>query len=100
MALAPDIQARVAADFGTADAAAVRELLEGERRAVPDVFGDRILRCAVYVAAGDVDELLRALALARLDPRDLIVWAEYDNVFGPRLRDLSKPFPARGPDTQ
>ena len=32
------------------------------------------------------------IELARTDYRDLIVWAEYDNAFGDRKRDLTRPF--------
>jgi len=92
MTLTPDIRDRIADDFGADAASAVATVLERERSASPDLFTDRILRCAVHAAAGDLDTLRRALDLARIDYRDLIVWAEYDNAFGDRKRDLTRPF--------
>ena len=92
MTLAPDILDRIVDEFGADAASAATSLLEQERSASPDLFSDRILRCAVYAAAGDLDTLRRTIELARTDFRDLIVWAEYDNVFGDRKRDLTRPF--------
>ena len=56
------------------------------------MFDDRIIRCAVYVANGDLQTADRALSLALIDWRDLIVWAEYDKKFDAQLRDLGVPF--------
>ncbi len=93
MALAPDILRRVNRDFDD-PAAAGRAIarLEAARAEAPVLFSDRILRCAVYVAGGDLDTLDRALDLGRVDYRDLIVWAEYDNDFEAQKRDLALPF--------
>ena len=73
MALANDILARIRQDFSG---------------------GDRILRCILFVARGRFDALADAVALARRDPRDLIVNAEYDGHFGAQQRDLSSSFTA------
>lgn len=92
MGLPEDICRRVLADFGDDEGPGVVALLEEEQARDPALFGDRILRCAVHVAGGTRETLLRALELARTDSRDLIVWAEYDNAFGARKRDLGAPF--------
>jgi hypothetical protein len=93
MALAADILRRINRDFNdpATIAQAIRRLEEA-RAAAPDLFSERVLRCAVFAAAGDLETLDRALALARIDPRDLIVWAEYDNDFANRRRDLTRHF--------
>ncbi len=93
MALAPDILRRVNRDFDD-PAAAGRAIarLEAARAEAPGLFSDRILRCAVFVAAGEMENLERGLALALIDARDLIVWAEYDNDFEAQKRDLAVPF--------
>ncbi len=66
--------------------------LDRRRTADPQLFSDRVIRCIVYVARGELKIAQRAVALALTDPRDLIVWAEYDNKFDARLRDLGVPF--------
>lgn len=91
MPLTPDIQRRIAADF-SADDAAIAQRIAARRAAHPDIYSDRIVRCALHVAAGDAAVLDRALELAEIDWRDLIVWAEYDNDFDDRKRDLNQPF--------
>ena len=93
MALAPDILRRINRDFiDPADAAQAIARLGAARAEAPDLYTDRIQRCAVFVAAGEMETLERALALAVVDARDLIVWAEYDNRFEAQLRDLARPF--------
>ncbi|MCZ6455030.1 MAG: hypothetical protein O6909_12400 [Alphaproteobacteria bacterium] len=90
--LPPDIRRRIARDFGPADASALLIDIEERCAADPNIFSDRIVRCVVYVANGDLETARRAVSLALIDTRDLIVWAEYDNKFEDQLRDLSAPF--------
>jgi len=52
---------------------------------------DRILRCALWSASGDVEKLKKLAELADSDWRDVIVAGEYDRNDN-RLRDLSLPF--------
>ncbi len=92
MSLPPDVRRRVISDFAPAQAQRTLARLESARNSAPTVFGDRIVRCAVFVARGDISTLEKAISLAHQDARDLIVWAEYDNEFGEAKRDLSKPF--------
>ncbi len=56
------------------------------------MFSDRVIRCIVYVANGELKTAQRAVSQALTDWRDVIVWAEYDNNFDTQLRDLSVPF--------
>jgi len=90
--LPSDIRRRIARDFGPADASALLAEFDRQRTADPDVFSDRIIRCIVYVANGELNTAQRAVSLALTDWRDLIVWAEYDNNFDTPLRDLGVPF--------
>ena len=94
MALADDILAKIRQDFSGGEMLPVIEMLTDLQKEDARLFNDRILRCILFVAHGRSDALADAVALARLDPRDLIVDAEYDGHFGAQHRDLSLPFAA------
>lgn len=90
--LAQDIVEKVDQDYKTPDEAALAlsvlaDFIEENR----ELSSDRILRCIVFVANGDLDTLDKAMELAKTDYRDLIVWAEYDENFE-QIRDTSIPF--------
>lgn len=90
MTLPPDIAARLAAQF-PADGGAVAL---GHLIAIPQVT-PRVARCVVHLANGDLDQLRDYAEVAKLDPRDVIFWAEYEDhdADRPRLvRDMEKPF--------
>lgn len=55
---------------------------------------DRVLRCAIHAARGDLTRLAAQLEQARIDYRDVIVEGEYDVVDGAlvRKRDFNLPF--------
>ncbi|UCD30793.1 MAG: hypothetical protein JSV38_08135, partial [Desulfobacterales bacterium] len=77
--LAQDILGKVNRDFEAPDEAALAlsvlaDFAEQNRK----LASDRVLRCIVFVAKGDLDVLDKAIDLAKTDYRDLIVWAEYD----------------------
>jgi hypothetical protein len=92
MALAEDILARIRQDFSSGETLPVTEMLTELQKEDARLFSDRILRCILFVAHGQFDELAAAVQLARIDWRDLIVNAEYDGPSGSRKRDLSLPF--------
>ena len=94
MALADDILAKIRQDFSDGEMSPVIEMMTDLQKEDVRLFTDRILRCILFVARGRFDALADAVALARRDPRDLIVDAEYDGHFGARHRDLSLPFAA------
>lgn len=90
--LARDIWGKVNRDFETPEEAALalsvlNDFVEQNR----ELSSDRILRCIVFLANGDLDRLEEALDLAIRDYRDLIVRAEY-NEKNERVRDLNRPF--------
>jgi hypothetical protein len=92
MTLALDIAARIERDFSPGDAQAVKELLIELQREDARTFGDRQLRCAVYLAHGNFSTLAYAITLGRSDYRDLIMAAEYEKGTDRRLRDFNNPF--------
>ena len=92
MMLARDIWGKVNKDFETPEEAALALSVLADFVAQNQEFSsDRILRCIVFVANGDLNRLEKAIDLAREDYRDLIVWAEYDEK-NQRVRDFSNPF--------
>lgn len=56
-----------------------------------DLRGDRLARCALFVASGSLQKLEEAVSIGKADYRDLIVSAEYDS-FMIQLRDFNRPF--------
>ena len=78
MPLANDILAKIRRDFSGGEMLAVIDRLEGLQREDSELFSDRILRCILFVADGQLAVVDRAIGQARTDYRDLIVWAEYD----------------------
>ena len=92
MILARDIWGKVNKDFSTPEEAALAlsvlaDFVDQNKK----LSSDRIVRCIVFVANGDLNRLEKAIDLAREDYRDLIVWAEYDEK-NERVRDLTNPF--------
>lgn len=86
--MAPDIEQRIEADFGPG-------ALNGIAPVLAPLFessgGERIARCVLILAAGDIAKLRHFATQARQDFRDVIYWAEYDAQG--RIRDCGKPFP-------
>ena len=95
MGMPEDIVAKVRQDFAEDDALTVLQLLSEFHRDNPSI-SERILRCIVFLAKGSFEEFVRAVEMARVDWRDLIVAAEYDGWSGEenRRRDLNAPFKA------
>jgi hypothetical protein len=90
--LTRDILGKINRDFETPDEAALAlSVLADFVHQNQELSNDRILRCIVFVAKGDLDMLDKAIDLAKTDYRDLILWAEYDEN-NERVRDLSTPF--------
>ena len=92
MILARDIWGKVNKDFETPEEAALAfsvlaDFVDQNKK----LSSDRIVRCIVFIANGDLNRLEKAIDLAREDYRDLIVWAEYDEK-NERVRDFSNPF--------
>ena len=91
-----DIRERVLRDFGPEQGEEIyRYLLEKIRDGLPNGTRPRHLRGILSLAKGDREMLEKSIELCLMDPRDLIVAAEYE-MRSPddyvRLRDFAKPF--------
>jgi len=57
---------------------------------------ERIIRCIIYLAHGDISKLRKYIDNAIFDPRDVMLWAEYENLKADqtpkRIRDFNKTF--------
>ena len=58
---------------------------------------DRIIRCIIFLANGDIEKLRKFIDNAIFDPRDVMLWAEYENLDNKdfkykRVRDFNKTF--------
>ena len=87
-----DLMAKIAADYPGEPPAAILAALEkyaGVERA-------RVGRCVLYLAGSNRDELLRLVAAANTDYRDVIHGAEYDRD-GKRIRNFDRPFEVTAP---
>jgi hypothetical protein len=92
-ALPEDIVAKVRQDFSEGDVPPILQLLAEFRKENPEL-SNRISRCIIFLAHGNFDDFARAVAMARLDWRDLIEEAEYDEFSGEenKRRDFNLPF--------
>lgn len=91
--LPADVIARVQKDFPKNDVMSILQLLDEFRGENPEL-SNRVIRCIVFLARGSYEKFARAVELARLDWRDLIVEAEYDGWYGEenRRRNMNLPF--------
>jgi len=57
---------------------------------------DRIIRCVIFLANNEIESFKSFLESAKVDPRDVMWWAEYENQESldnnKRVRDFSKNF--------
>ena len=98
MSLPTDIEKRIRSDAKDQADELVRRV-DAFAAKHPD-FGERVLRCVVFVAQGKLDQLESAMQLAELDWRDVIVAAEYVPKPGTKrslgdyvqVRDMNRPF--------
>ena len=90
-----DIIARVKSDFGIDANKAVTMLNEGIAKA-EYIKTDRVIRCIVFLAKGNLFNLKRYIETAIFDTRDVMLWAEYEKLNEDfnykRLRDFNKTF--------
>ena len=95
--MAPDVANRVAREFPSAAARqAAAQILASVTEAVRELNDsvgeqDRVTRCVLFLAGGNLKYLAECAALARRDYRDAIMAAEYDRE-DRRIRDFSRPF--------
>lgn len=103
MIKATDIVDKIQSEFGDNADEVVRyinkELLLDECLNRSEIFignRDRIIRCIIYMANKNMNDLVKYVFAAKEDPRDVIFWAEYEILVekqeAKRIRDFNKPF--------
>ena len=73
----------------------VLQILETELAENDFLNSDRIIRCIIFLSESSVEKLKENINSAKIDWRDIILWAEYENNERnePILkRDFNKPF--------
>jgi hypothetical protein len=95
MTFKEDIIARIKADFGNnSDKALI--MLKDATNKTDYLKTDRIIRCILFLAKGNLIELNKNIETATFDTRDVMLWAEYEKLNGDlnykRLRDFNKTF--------
>lgn len=90
-----DILRKINADFGD-DASAAIKVLENAIEKIAFLKTDRVLRCIVFLAKGKINDLHKYIEAAEFDTRDVMLWAEYEEIQGKnnfkRLRDFNNTF--------
>jgi len=90
-----DITRRINADFGN-DAEEALVVLHDATKAAAHLASARLIRCIVFLSRGDLKNLKKHIEAAVLDPRDVILWAEYEKMADRddfiQLRDFSNTF--------
>ena len=95
MTLKADITNKVITDFGQESDKAFK-MLENALAKNDDLNSDRLVRCIIFLAKGNINDLNKYIEAATIDPRDVMLWAEYetlnDQVNYKRMRDFDKTF--------
>jgi galactose-1-phosphate uridylyltransferase len=95
MTFKDDIIERINSDFGENASKATTMLLDAINK-VDYLKTDRIIRCIIYLAKGNLTELDKYIETATFDTRDVMLWAEYEglkeNENPKRVRDFNKTF--------
>lgn len=95
MTFKEDIIARIKADFGN-DADKALTMLKDAINKADYLKTDRVIRCILFLAKGDLITLNKNIETATFDTRDVMLWAEYEKLNGDlnykRLRDFNKTF--------
>jgi len=95
MTFKDDIKARIQTDFGENADKATSMLFDAINK-VDYLKTERVIRCIVFLANGDLTNLSKYIEAATFDTRDVMLWAEYEKLFGDlnykRKRDFNKTF--------
>ena len=90
-----DIINRIHTDFGDRANSATLMLVEAIKK-VDYLKTDRVIRCILFLANGNMSDLNKFIESATYDTRDVMFWAEYVELPGnfnfKRLRDFNKTF--------
>lgn len=74
-----DIVTKINTDFGKYAADAIAILIEAIQYN-EHLKTDRIIRCILFLANGNLDELDKYIKTAINDTRDVMLWAEYEKL--------------------
>ena len=92
---AKDIRERIESDFGD-KALIVFKIFDDAISKTDYLNHSRIIRCIIFLAEHDVEKLQKNIEAATDDPRDVMLWAEYENQGQAerpkRIRDFNKTF--------
>jgi len=76
MTFKEDISKRIKADFGE-DSDKAFKALNDAVEIINYIETDRIIRCIIFLADGNVEALNKYIEAAIIDARDVMLWAEY-----------------------
>jgi hypothetical protein len=95
MTFKEDITTRIKIDFGIKS----DEVFERLTKAIEKteyISTDRVIRSIIFLSEGNLQELNRYIEVATYDTRDVMFWAEYENLNDnsnpKRIRDFNKTF--------
>lgn len=95
MTFKDDIIARIQTDFGENANMATIMLIDAISK-VDWLKTDRVIRCIIFLAKGNLTDLSKHIESATFDTRDVLLWAEYeklnDDLNYKRQRDFNKTF--------
>lgn len=95
MTFKDDINARIRTDFGENSSKATTMLLDAINK-VEYLKTDRVIRCIIFLAKGNLADLNKYIETATFDTRDVMLWAEYEGLKESekpkRVRDFTKTF--------
>ena len=90
-----DIITRIQAEFGDDTDKAMKILIDAINK-VDYLKTDRVIRCIIFLAKGNLIDLYKYIESATFDPRDVMLGAEYEKLNGDfnfkRLRDFNNTF--------
>ena len=95
MTFKDDIIARINTDFGESANKATTMLFDAISK-VDYLKTDRVIRCIIFLAKGNLTDLNKYIETATFDTRDVMLWAEYEKLNGDqnfrRKRDFNNTF--------
>lgn len=95
MTFKSDIVDRINTDFGETTTEAKKIIVDAISKD-DNLKSDRVIRCIIYLAKGDLEDLNNYIMSAIVDTRDVMFWAEYSGINEGKkpmhLRDFSKTF--------
>ena len=71
-----DITKRINEDFAENSHQAI-EILKNAIEKTDYLKTDRVIRCIIFLAKGNIDDLNKYIEVAIFDTRDVMLWAEY-----------------------